>query len=117
MTSHAQIEATQSIAWQTVTSALQYDCSRLVPIHDWFDDGFEDIFVRRVVNAIAKGEIDGVVFSLTDTDVAQFTSPGEVFAILMEWNSHDSVCGVESFLDAIAMMYINVNVQHPLMEP
>ena len=41
------------------------------------------------------------------------TCSWEEVTILVERHSHDTVCGVEGFLHAVTVMYINVNVQHP----
>lgn len=35
----------------------------------------------------------------------------------MKGHSHDPVCGIEGLFHAIAMVNINVNVQHPLVIP
>jgi len=34
----------------------------------------------------------------------------------METHSHDSVCSVEGFFDAITVMHINVNIKHSLVD-
>ena len=39
----------------------------------------------------------------------------EVFTILVERHRHDPVGRIESLLDSVTMMYVDVNVQHPLM--
>ena len=33
----------------------------------------------------------------------------------MEARGHDSICGIESLFDAISMMYVNIDVEHPSM--
>ena len=35
----------------------------------------------------------------------------------MEGDRHDSVCEVKGLLDSVAMVNINVNVEHPRMVP
>jgi len=35
----------------------------------------------------------------------------------MEGNRHDSVCGIERFLNAITVVDVDVDVQNPLLEP
>lgn len=35
----------------------------------------------------------------------------------MKGHSHDSVCGIEGLFHAIAVVNINVNIQHPLVIP
>jgi hypothetical protein len=87
-----------------------------VVLHYGSDNWLEDCFVRNIVNAIAKGEVHSVVLSLTDTNITQFACTREVFTILVERDGHDSVSGVESFLDTIAMMNVNVNVENTGLE-
>lgn len=44
-------------------------------------------------------------------------SSREVLSVFMERHSHDPVCGIEGLFHAIAMVNINVNIQHPLVIP
>jgi hypothetical protein len=53
----------------------------------------------------------------TDADVAQLTRAWEVFAVLVERDGHHPICCVKGFLDAVAMVYIDVDVEHALLEP
>jgi hypothetical protein len=39
----------------------------------------------------------------------------EEISISMERYGHDSVCAVESFLDSISMMHVDVNIEYPVM--
>ena len=84
MTFHAKVETTKTITRETVSTALEDNSFRLIVVHDTLDDRFEDRLVRDVVNAIAKREIDCVVFALANTNIAQLTSTWEVFAVLVE---------------------------------
>lgn len=47
----------------------------------------------------------------------QVTSSWEVFSVLVKWDCHDSVSGVECFLHTVTMMNVNVHVQHSLVVP
>ena len=47
----------------------------------------------------------------------EVASAGEVVSVFVEGESHDSVCRVESLLHAVAMVNINVNIQHSLVVP
>ena len=47
----------------------------------------------------------------------QLPSSWEEFTILVETTGHDTICRVESFLDAIAVMYIDVDVQDSCVVP
>lgn len=35
----------------------------------------------------------------------------------MKGHGHDPVCGIEGFFHTIAMVNVNVNIQHPLVIP
>lgn len=116
MSAHTQVEATQAITGQTVTTTLQDHSLGSIPFHHALDNGLKNALVRDIVNTVAEGEVDGVVFARTDTDVAKFASTGEVLAIFVERDSHDTISRVESFLHTIAMVNINVDVEDPLLE-
>lgn len=116
MALHAEVEATQSVSTETVTSALQNDSLGLVELHDVFDNGFENRLVRVVVDTIAEGEVDGVVLAGTDADVAQLTSTREVFAVLVEGDGHDTVGRIEGLLDTISVVDVNIDVEDALLE-
>jgi hypothetical protein len=87
-----------------------------VVLHDSSDDWLEDCFVRDIVNSIAKGEVHRVVLALTDTNIPQFTCARKVFTVLVERDCHNPVSSVESFLNTIAMMNVNVNVEDTGLE-
>lgn len=116
MAIHTQVKAAKSIARQTVTTALQNDSFRLVVLHDVLNNRLEDRTVRRIGNTISERKVDGVVLSLSNTSIPKLTSSREILAILVERNSHDTVGGVESLLNTIAMMDIDVDVEDPLFK-
>jgi hypothetical protein len=116
VTVHTQIEATESIARQTVTTALENNSLGLVVLHDILNDRLEDGLVGHIGDTISKRKVDSIVFSLSNTSVSKFTSAGEVLSVLVERNRHDTVGGVESLLDTITMMHVNIDVKDPLFE-
>jgi hypothetical protein len=81
------------------------------------DDRLKDGLVGCIINAVSKGKIDSIVLASANTDVAKLTSTWKVLAVLMEGNGHDSVCGIERFLNAITVVDVDVDVQNPLLEP
>lgn len=117
MSLHAQIEAAQAISRQTVTTALEDDGIGRVVLHDARDDGLKDGLVCGVVNSISEGEVDSIVFALSDTDIAKLAGSGEVLAVLVEGDRHDSIGRVEGLFDAITVMHVNIDVQDALVEP
>jgi hypothetical protein len=116
MPAHTEVEATETVAGQTVTTALEDDRLRTIPLHDALDHGFENALVRGIVDTIAEGEVDGIVFARADTDVAKFTGAGEVLAVLVEGHCHDAIRGVESFFHTVTMVNIDINVENALLE-
>jgi len=116
VTAHAQVEAAQSISRQTVASTLQHHSLGAVPVHDVLNDGLEDGLVRDVVDSIPKRKIDRVVLARPDADVAQLARTREVFAVLVERDGHDAICGVEGLLDAVAVVDVDVDVEDSLVE-
>ncbi len=87
-----------------------------VVLHDTFDDGFKDCFIRAIVNPVTKRKVDSIVFALTYANVAEFAGAREVFSVFVEGYSHDSICGIESLLNAITMVNVNIDVKHTLLE-
>jgi hypothetical protein len=117
MSSHAQIEAAKTITRQTVTTTLEDHSLWAIPLHHALDDGLEDALVRDIIDTIAEREIDRVVLALPNTDVAKFTSTGEVLAVFVERDGHNAISRVESFFNAIAVVNIDINVKDSLFEP
>ena len=48
---------------------------------------------------------------------SRLTRTGEVLSVLVEADSHHAICGIESLFYTIAMMHINIDVEHPSMVP
>lgn len=116
MTAHAQIEASQAVSRKTVATTLENDGLRTVPLHNTPDDRFEDALVRKIIDAVTQREVDSIVLSLADSNIAQFTGTGEIFSIFVKRDRHHAVRSVESLLDTVTVMNINVNVQDTLPE-
>ena len=88
--------------------------------------------IGGVINSISEREVETVVFASASSDVpekvifisenrkqALSVSPKiscsrEVLSILVERDSHHTVCGVERLLDSISVVNVDVNVQHSL---
>ena len=92
----------------------------------------KETLIGGVINSISEREVETVVFASASSDVpekvifisenrkqALSVSPKiscsrEVLSILVERDSHYTVCGVERLLDSISVVNVDVNVQHPL---
>ena len=117
MAVHAQVEAAETISRQAVATALQHNSFRAIVSHDGLNDRLEDAAIGVVGNAIAQREIDSVVFARAHANVSKLTGTGEILAVLVKRHSHDTVCRVEGFFDAVSMMHIDIDVQNALLVP
>ena len=88
--------------------------------------------IGGVINSISQREVETVVFASASSDVPEkvisisenhkqaisispkISCSREVFSILVERDSHHTVCGVEGLLDTISVVDVDVNVQHSL---
>jgi hypothetical protein len=95
---------------------LENDCSRLVILHDTVDHRLKDALVAGVVDTVAEREVDGVVLSVANADIPKFAGAREVLAVLVEGDGHDTVGAVESFFNAVTVVYVNVDVEHSWVE-
>lgn len=93
---------------ERVTDGLTW----LINLHDFRDHRLKDGGVACIIHSVLERKIDGIVLSEASTDVLDVASPREVLAELVERDGEDSVRSVESFLDAIAVVNIDVDVQH-----
>lgn len=116
MASHTEIETAKPVTGKTVTSTLQNHSLRAIPIHDMLDDRLKNALVRSIIDAVAKREIDGVVFTLPNANISQLASAWEILAVLVKRNGHDPISGVERLLDTITMVNVNINVEDTLFE-
>lgn len=115
MATHAQVEAAQAIARETVSATLQYNGFRLIIVHHGLDNGLENGLVRVVGNAITQREIDRVILANANADIPKFAGAGEIFSILVERAGHDTIGGVESLLNTISVVNVDVDVQNALL--
>ena len=88
--------------------------------------------IGGVINSISEREVETVVFASASSDVPEkvisisenhkqtisispkISCSREVLSILVERDSHYTVCGVEGLLDTISVVDVDVNVQHSL---
>jgi hypothetical protein len=116
MALHTKVEATKTIARQAISTTLENYSFRLIIGHNGLNDRFKDGLVCRIINTISQREVDGIVLTSANTDVAKLACTWKVFAILVERDSHNSVRGIKSFFNAIAVVNVDVDVENPLLE-
>lgn len=110
MTSQRQVEASQSIAGETVGAALQHHGARLELVHDLLNDWAEDGPEALVVHAVVQGAVDRAVQSRAMPLVLHIASAREVLTELVERGGHNAVGSVEGFLHTVAMVDVDINV-------
>mmetsp|Transcript_22235 Transcript_22235/g.68622 ORF Transcript_22235/g.68622 Transcript_22235/m.68622 type:complete len:392 (+) Transcript_22235:358-1533(+) len=118
-----KVEAPQPVARERARAAPQHDGLGPVYLHDLRHDGLEDALVRRVVHAVFEREVDGVALAGAVPDVVAGARAREVRraaavvgdAVLVEGARHDAVRRVERLLDAVAVVDVDVDVQHALV--
>lgn len=72
----SDIEASQSISGQGIGSALKNNRRRLIAFHDFRHDGDKCVLVAFIIDAVSHGEVDGVVFASTGSNVLNYDSFG-----------------------------------------
>jgi hypothetical protein len=65
--------------------------------------------------SLIEGKVDCVIGACVFADIVDVSCAWKVIFELVEGASHDSVCEVESFLHAVAMMDIDIYVEHALI--
>lgn len=116
MAVHAQVETAESVARQAVTAALENNGVRIVVFHDARNDRLEDRLVGSIIYAVSEGAVDCVIFALADADISELTGTGEILAVLVKRHRHDSIRRVESLLDTISVVYVDIDIQDALVE-
>mmetsp|Transcript_11210 Transcript_11210/g.24142 ORF Transcript_11210/g.24142 Transcript_11210/m.24142 type:complete len:274 (+) Transcript_11210:1586-2407(+) len=109
----AQVEAAQPVAAQAVSSTAHHNGLRLEHLHHLGHDGLIQHLVAVVVHTVLERHIDGVALALAGANVVHCTCTREELAVLVEAHRHDPVRQVEGLLHTIAVVDVNVHVQHP----
>lgn len=114
---HAEIETTQPVARETVTTTLENDGFWAVIGHDSLDGRLEDVLVCLIRDAVTEGEINSIIFACSDTNVAKLAGAREVLAILVERDCHNAIGRVKGFLNTVTVVHVNVDVEYALLVP
>jgi hypothetical protein len=81
-----------------------------------FDNRLKYALVGYVIDSITKREVNRIVFTCANADVAKFARAWEIFAVLVERDRHNAVCRVEGFLNPVSVMDIDIDVKNSLFE-
>lgn len=113
-----QVKPTQAITGKRIGTTLEgYDRGAELFV-DLADDGLKEVGILLISDAVVKGYIDGVVRTGIvlglGTVIFETASAGEedVRGVFVEGTGHDTVCTIESLLDTVAVMNIDVDIEH-----
>lgn len=109
-----EIEAAQPVAPQRIRSTLQHYATRAISLDHWAHDPLEQPNVRVVIYPILQRHIQRIVLPGPTTHIVPVPRPREevVLVILVERERHDPIRREEGLLDAIAVVHVNVDIEH-----
>lgn len=110
-----KIEASKTISGQTVSSSLQKYGFRSEIFDDFGDDRLEDHLKGLIIESLIEWEVDGVVRAWIFADIIDMSCSREVVLEFVEGAGHDSVGQVERFFNSVAVVDVDVDVQHALV--
>src|SRR5690606_27134354 len=79
------------------------------------DDWFKNALIRLIIDTLTKGDINGIMFTFSKTNISHITSSWEEFNMFVERNCQYTITSVKCFLNTITMMNININVKDTTM--
>eukprot|EP00051_Salpingoeca_urceolata_P005907 m.78637 g.78637 ORF g.78637 m.78637 type:complete len:485 (+) comp14592_c0_seq3:64-1518(+) len=110
-----EVEAAEAIARKGISTTLQHDDRGPVPVHALLNNRLENALVRFVINAVSEGKVDCIVLSLPMPNILDVAGARKVLSVLVKRHRHHSVGAVKCLFHTVAVMNVNVNVQHALM--
>ena len=110
-----QVEASKAVPRERVRARLEYDRIGPVHLHDLGHDGLEELPVVLVIDSVLERDVEAVVLALGVADVIEVARAREVLPELMEGRRKDAIRGVERLLHAVAVVDVDVDVEHALV--
>lgn len=116
-----QVKATKTVSCKRVSSALEDNHARLIPLHHMRNDRLKNARERFIGDAIAKRTVYGVVFPASVADILTLrwsmgyldvASSGKEFTAFMKRHCHNSVGRIKGLLNPIAMVHIDIDVKN-----
>lgn len=115
---HRKVHASQQVLAEGIGAALHNDHIGAVAVHHSRHHSLEKVDVGQVFDAAAQRHIHSEPFACAFSDGSDGACFWEKpFGVLVEADSHDSVCVVEGLFDAVAVVHIDVQVQNPAVDP
>ncbi len=116
MVLYSEIEVAEGVVGEGVRPALHHDHGGLVHCEDIVNYSLEQLGKREAIDAFQQRHIQRIVRPLPVPCVTQCPcSREEVPVVLVEAHCHHSVCAVERLFHSIAMMDVDVDVEHSLV--
>ena len=115
MTFYRQVEATQTISRQTIGSSLQKNGFRSEILYDFGDDRFEDHLETFIIKSLVEGKVDGMVRTRIFSNIVNMSGSRKIVLEFMERTGHNPIGQVESFLNTVSVVDINIDVQYSLV--
>mmetsp|Transcript_5431 Transcript_5431/g.7907 ORF Transcript_5431/g.7907 Transcript_5431/m.7907 type:complete len:239 (+) Transcript_5431:439-1155(+) len=112
MSLQTEVETTQSISRETICPALQNDRSRSVYGHNFIKDRFEYSFVGIICHTPGEGCIYAKSRALSSPHILDMSRTRKEVTVLVKREGHDSICAVECLFDTIAVMNVNIDIEH-----
>ena len=118
MAGHREIEATEAITGKGVGTALDHEGAGLEILNEGIENWFKYLEERLIIHPLIEREIHRMILPAADADIIDVSGPREVVVPeLVEGARHDAVGRVEGFLDAVAVVLVDVDVEYSLMGP
>lgn len=112
MTFDGQIKAAESIATETVGTALKHNGSRSIELHDVLDDELEYVEIVGVGDALLERHVHRIVATVVSAYFVHVARAREErVAELVKRHGHDAIGQVEGLLNTIAVVNVNVDVE------
>ena len=113
-----EVEAAETVPAEGIGAALDDDCRGAVGVVAGLDDVSKKRGVGFVVDAVVEGYVEGMVCSGVEVafgpGFVETAGSGEKFnsIVFVEGEGHDAVGAVEGLFDAVAVVDVDVDVEH-----
>lgn len=108
-----KIETTKSVTSEGICSTLENDRGGPERVDHSLHHRLEQVDVRLIVNTVLKGNVQGVMFPHSATNLVNVSSAGEeITIVLVKGDGHNSIGGIKGLLDTVSVMDVNVHIEH-----
>lgn len=109
-----EVKASEPIARQGISAALQYDRTWFENFHHFPHDGLEQEMIALVIDSIVQWYVERIVLSTSVANVLDVACTGKVVSELMERDGHDPVGSVKRLLHSVPVVDVDINIQNTL---